>query len=351
MSLTSRLKDQKSEVRKFMNARLPNTRRVMALSRGRMGQRPTRRPEGPVPWPLIGTAVDYRLRFYFPQTGRSGNVENLVCYLGAAKACGAQVACSEDEAVRILVAPPKARAGGLDHGLMLDFFASLKDCLDQAPPMRRLDAEAEDRLLRHCVVMGALDFFYRTQYDAQSVLLVPEPRLTISDLLAVAKQGWLDDLRGLSWDFHDGFPNLREQPAALNPTFDGSAFVDGADADLVTNGCLIDFKTTINPLKDAEWIYQLLGYVLLDWHDEHRIERVALYFARQNFLLEWELTDLLAELTGGPEMTLEILRQDWHDMVTKNALSNVTDFDKEFAKNMGYVMDTGRWKRWQGGTN
>lgn len=38
-------------------------------------------------------------------------------------------------------------------------------------------------------------------------------------------------------------------------------------------------------------------------------------------------------------------------MVTKNALSNVTDFDKEFAKNMGYVMDAGRWKRWQGGTN
>ena len=345
MSLTSELKDPKSRVSAFMRERLPNTRRVMALSRGRMGERPARRPAKPVPWSLIGTALDYRLRFYFPQDGLKGGLENLICYAGAARACGTRVSNAEDDEVRGLIPPPAQLPGRLSYELMLDFFASLAECLRVIPPQRRLDATDEDRLLRHCVVMAALDVFARAGFDARSVLLIPEPRRTVCELLAVAEQEWLDDLRELSWDFEQGFAALWTLPAALNPTFDGSGFVGGADADLISAGCLIEVKTTINPLKDADWIYQLVGYALLDWHDAYHIEKVAVYFARQAYLLEWEVSDLLAELAGSPGVTLGALRADWHDLLARRAFGDGIP-DPRFAAHMGYVMDAGRWRRW-----
>jgi hypothetical protein len=345
MSLTSHLKNPNSTVRKFMRERFPNTRRVMALSRGQMGERPTCRPNGPVPWSLIGTALDYRLRFYFPQTGGKASVEDLICFRGAAKACGGSVSYAEDNTPLELLPPADARTGCLDHGLLINFFASLKDCLKQNPPQQRLDSCAEDELLRHCVIMAALDCFFRSSRNEQSFLLFPKRCQTLAELLAVAERAWLDDLLGLSWDFCDTFPDLWSQPAALNPTFDGSGFVGGADADLIVNGCLIDFKTTIHPLKDNDWIYQLLGYVLLDWHDENMIDHLAVYFARQSYLLKWNVSELLVELTGDVDVTLEGIRQEWYDVVhAQMMLPNETEFDRTFAGHMGYVMQSGRWK-------
>ena len=350
MSLTSELKDPRSRVSAFMRERLPNTRRVMALSRGRMGERATRRPAGPVPWSLIGTSLDYRLRFYFPQAGRKGRLENLVCYAGAALACGGKLCYGEDDEAREILPPDVTLPGRLDHALMLSFFASLAGCLRLNPPQRRLDAGDEDLLLRHCVVMAALDVFVRAGFDPRSVLLNPESRRTVGELLAVAEQVWLDDLRGLSWDFEQGLPDLWGRPAILNPTFDGSGFVGGADADLISDGCLIDVKTTINPLKDADWIYQLIGYALLDWHDEHRIERVAVYFSRQVYILEWEVGELLAELAGNAGMTLGDLRGEWHGLLARRAFGD-GEPDRGFAADMGYVMDAGRWRRRREGDN
>lgn len=352
MSLTSHLKDSNSTVRKFMRERFPNTRRVMALSRGRMGNLPTRSPNGTVPWTLIGTALDYRLRFYFPQTGCKAGVENLICFRGAARACGGSVAYDENDMPLALLPPAEARAGCLDHALLVDFFESLKDCLTRHPPQQRLAPCAEDELLRHCVVMAALDCFFRSGGREPSVLLIPKRCQTVAELLAVAERAWLDDLRGLSSDFCDMFPDLWTQPATLNPTFDGSGFVCGADADLISDGCLIDFKTTIHPLKDAGWIYQILGYVLLDWHDEYKIDHLAVYFARQSYLLKWEVGEMLRELTGDANVTLEGIRQEWYDVVhAQMRLPNETEFDQKFAKDMGYVMIGGRWKRWRGGTD
>lgn len=115
----------------------------------------------------------------------------------------------------------------------------------------------------------------------------------------------------------DKFNFLLSQKACLNPTFDGSGFIEGADTDLVVDGCLIDIKTTINPLKDAQWIYQVLGYVLLDWHDENQIKDVAIYFSRQSFMLKWSLNDLLTELMNEPK-SLSELRELWYELIGAN---------------------------------
>lgn len=347
MSLTSELKNKLSPASQFMRAQFPNTRRVMALSRGRMGSDVhTCRPVGQVPYTLIGTALDYRLRFYFPQVGHRGSVKNLVCYDGAARACGGKIIYNASDKIRYFVPPAEKRLGCLEADILLEFFSNLEVLLSRiAPTQRRLDKADEDTLQRHCIVMAALDVFFRSTREAQnSVLLMPAPKSTPEELLAVAEEAWLDDLRTLSWNFHDKFSPLLSKKACLNPTFDGSGFVGGADADLIVDNCLIDIKTTINPLKDAGWIYQILGYVLLDWHDENHIQEVAIYLSRQCFLLKWSLDDLLLELMGKPG-SLPELRQQWYNAVGAHFFGRDEAQAQEYANNNGYTKINDKWKR------
>lgn len=347
MSLTQELKDPHSQASIFMRQHFPNVRRVMALSRGRMGESvETHRPIVQVPWALIGTAFDYRLRFYFPQVGRRAHIENLVCYSGAAVACGGDLCRNRLGEIEELTPLAGERLGQLATELAIDFFDSLGLLLKQTPPhQRRLAETEEETLLRYCVVMAALDFFFRAGFDSHSILLTPKPKETLAELLCVAEKVWLDDLRTLSWTFYDAFHPLLLRPAVLNPTFDGSTFVGGADADLIVGDCLIDIKTTINPLKDSEWIYQLLGYALLDWHDEYHIREVAVYFSRQRFLLQWPLNDLIAELSGNGVSDVAELRQGWHDAVAQGHFGPTGRArEAELATELGYVKIDGKWK-------
>lgn len=350
MSLTSELKNRNSPASLFMRGHFPNTRRVMSLCRGMMGKDfQTCRPAERVPYPLIGTALDYRLRFYFPRTGRASFIQNLVCYAGAARACGGTIVHTSTGEIQCFTPPTEKRLerfeeNALEANVLLDFFVNLEVLLRRlAPTQRRLEKADEDMLQRYCVVMAALEVFSRIGYDRHSILLAPEPKATLGELLAVAEDAWVHDLRTLSWNFYDKFTPLLFQPSCLNPTFDGSSFVGGADADIVVDGCLIDIKTTINPLKDTDWIYQILGYVLLDWHDENQIQEVAIYLSRQSFLLRWSLDDLLSELMGKPGSLAE-LRQQWHDTVAAPWFGEGAEESQELAEQLGYTKINGKWK-------
>jgi len=82
-----------------------------------------------------------------------------------------------------------------------------------------------------------------------------------------------------------------------NPTFDLSALVGGADADLYLikpNGnTLLDLKTTIRPQITEDMLFQLLGYSFLDLSNEHNFKNVGIYLTRQNLISEWSLSDLV----------------------------------------------------------
>lgn len=79
----------------------------------------------------------------------------------------------------------------------------------------------------------------------------------------------------------------------LNPTFfEGSMDVGGADGDLISGDALIDIKARMKPEVKADDLFQLLGYVLLDYEDMWAIRKVAVYLARQGRYLEWGLDEL-----------------------------------------------------------
>lgn len=200
------------------------------------------------------------------------------------------------------------------------FRNSLNSALRQFRPAgKRLEREQEELLVRYCIVLALFEEIFRAGLHPRSPLIFPSPKTTVTELLAIAEDHWVDDLCALSWAFYDEHSELFSQPTTLNPTFDGSKDVGGADADLIVVGCLIDIKTTINPKLSANWLYQLLGYVLLDYSDRYEIGKVGIYFARQQKLIQWPLESLLKSLAVSEAPPLNELRRQFCDEVQNSS--------------------------------
>jgi hypothetical protein len=79
--------------------------------------------------------------------------------------------------------------------------------------------------------------------------------------------------------------------------FAGSSDIGGADADYILNGLLLDCKATKDPRRlGREEIYQLAGYLLLDYDNRFCIDRVGLYLSRQGGLITWTAEEFLQRL-------------------------------------------------------
>lgn len=104
---------------------------------------------------------------------------------------------------------------------------------------------------------------------------------------------------------------LRRQQSApghcvAGPGFPGQRL--SADADLVIDGLLLDFKSTalVRELSQRT-LWQLLGYLLLDHEDRYRIDSVGLYLTRRGTLVHWSVPDFLT-LLGARRRDLPALR-------------------------------------------
>lgn len=103
--------------------------------------------------------------------------------------------------------------------------------------------------------------------------------------------------------------------AVCGPSFAGSKFVGGADADLIVEKCLYNIKSSINPRKKfIEDLRRLIGYTLLDWDDEFALEQVGFYYARSGVFMKWPLTKLIAECSSRGQATLRSLRKRFRDV-------------------------------------
>ena len=65
---------------------------------------------------------------------------------------------------------------------------------------------------------------------------------------------------------------------------------------------------------DLAHLLQLLGYLLHDADDDHHIDTISLYQARDAHLATWTVDDLLADLAGHP-VHLGGLRTDWATLI------------------------------------
>jgi hypothetical protein len=327
MSLTSHLRDPKSPIGQFITQRFPQTSSITTVTNKRLRDLRTVNPGFPS-WVYshLGMAIDYRIRYSFAITPR----RHLTAWLGAPGLAvkpwesDDDIPFDWDEVPKGIGIPMPSGSNGLaveiaqgpySLKLIISFFDSLDATLQAIQPIgRRLEPVEEGILARYCFVLGLFEEIFRSDRYLDGPLLVPAPRKSVDELLAIPDDAWVDDLRALSYLFYDKYSYLLSLPFILNPTFMGSGDVGGADADLIVNGCLIDIKTTIGPKIDAKHLRQLVGYVLLDYDDARHIDSVGIYMARQGELFTWPLTDFLCQLTGDSTTSVIQLRQEFRSL-------------------------------------
>lgn len=256
----------------------------------------------------IGTAFDYRVRYYFEPRP----AEPMAAHYGAALWCGRCDARLAGAEVRRLEADPLTiglapRWRG-SHKLVREFFTHFDDVVAQLDPVaHRLDDDAEETLARCCLVLALFEQLYRAGASLwfESPLYWLGRKAGLKDLMALPESDQVTDLCALSRAFFEDEGDLLVRTVICNPCFSGSELVNGADADLIVDDCLVELKTAARVASFASWLRQLLGYVLLDFDDVYGIRRVAVYAARMRAHVSLDLVDVVGDRTDGQEIAFE----------------------------------------------
>ncbi|MDA1002991.1 MAG: hypothetical protein O3B31_06540 [Chloroflexi bacterium] len=282
MSLTGLLGEKGSPFRAIFRELLPDTSRFVRDLNRELTSFPLN-TERPSDSGLSGTALDYRLRYYFAVTPPAETVAGR----GAAAFNRKGVAAA-----------------------LTSYFRTADLAIEVAiePVGRLLPDKQEIALCRHCVVLAYCEQFFRS---GRSLLfdVASETGTLPKNLQELVPEDTVADVANVSRRFFEHqYPQLAGRSVVLNPTFDGSRDVGGADADIIAGDSLIEFKSTIRaqPIQGND-IYQLLGYACLDYSDAHHIRRVGFSMLRRDVLKEWDLGALVDELSGG-KTQLPLLR-------------------------------------------
>jgi hypothetical protein len=304
MSLTSGLKSPRTPLRRFLDRE---------LSAGARPLRESFRAQYNAPYILlpppgvgteagtVGTAIDQRLRLAFSAAAPVDEASLIGIQLSGeigGPAASRRMLAVGQELIELL--------GAMVYGLALDV-------RDQ--PLERAQDEEEAlarMLLAAAWYQVACRNLYGFTYTPLFMAAIEEPEVfTLKRLLALTHQDLVDDVVAQVYEAAGGpLAFLRESTTPADcrggPTFTG---VDiAADADLLVDGLLIDFKSTRRPdhlSKQTAW--QLLGYLLLDIEDRHRIDTLGIYLTRSATLVSWPVDDYLA-LLGTRRRNLPELR-------------------------------------------
>ena len=290
MSLTSHLESSPlTPIGQFFRDHFFNTRGIVASANKYFSNFPTILPEHQ-DYGTVGTAIDYRIRYYFDVTPS----DKFVAYTGLSM---------------LMPVIPHA-SDSLDTNHL--FFSQLDAFIAKIQPAKRkLELEAEHDLARYCYILALFEQVFRSSAWENSPLLQPKPIQSIDELLAIPNESIIADISALSLLFYKTFADRLDHPAVLNPTFEGSRTVGGADADFIMEDCLIEIKTSIHPKICADWLRQLLGYVILDYHDFYHIRNIGFYMARQGAFISWPIDTILASVTGNTSHQIDYYRQDF----------------------------------------
>jgi hypothetical protein len=175
-----------------------------------------------------------------------------------------------------------------------------------------------DLLYRACWGLSLLTEVYRRGPDiAANGPLSLLRRKSAEALLEMAPEAGLEQLVALRRVMESALlPAIGTRAGlwAIGPVFEGSQIMRG-DADLIAGGLLIELKTTAKkPSLGVADLWQILGYVLMDYVDEFALTDAALFSARYGYLAQWSLETLLPQLAGTP-VTLRALRAEFRELL------------------------------------
>ncbi len=228
------------------------------------------------PWATVGTAFDYRVRFYFPER----EFDHRAAHTGATMLVGRW---------RVPLELPSA---------FVELEAHLSD-LRAVEPARRGDDAFERDLAELCFALALYEQFFRSGgHSDDDPLYRLGPLADLGVVVSLAPASALEDLMALANRLVATQGTLLVSSATPNPSFAGSPFLGGADADLIAGGRLLDVKTTVSSTIERLELWQLLGYALCDFDDAFCIEEVGLYYSRHGVQVAWPVDELLSLMSG-----------------------------------------------------
>jgi hypothetical protein len=108
--------------------------------------------------------------------------------------------------------------------------------------------------------------------------------------------GWIDDIKSNNIE--------------VNATFAGSHIVGGADAQMISNGILIDIKTSrLKAPFTKKDLYQQFAYWLLDYDNQWGINEVVWIYPRHQMFLRYQMP----QITALPERSKKLLTSKTND--------------------------------------
>ncbi len=206
----------------------------------------------------IGTAVDYRLRYCFGSYRSYDTV--------AAHGVG-------------MLAGRVAKAGK-------EFLKFHDDLVARINPLAlSLSENAEAALDASCVVMAWFEQIRRTRRLFPEFDVLLKKTRKPGDLLAAVQLEVVRDVGQLAVAFEKDAAHLFKPGPTFNPTFTGGGDVGGADADIIVDKTLIEFKCTasLDAAKLRAAALQMLGYILLDYEGRYDVSQVMVYLPRQRY--------------------------------------------------------------------
>lgn len=313
MPLKRILETPGNPLRPFLKQMFPGMHHALREGRKEIADAKTIVQARELPWALLGTAIDYRVHYYFEPT----ESRKLTAYRGARFA-----ADSYSRAERHV--EPRG-SGQTDEwtspALVEEFFEGVDAVLKQLQPMkRRLPRDEEELLDRYCFILALFEEVYRGGESAlYTTRLLGRPKRSVEELLQLAPPVCVRDLRRLSYAFWEEFHKTIHDytGVVLNPSFEGSPDVGGADGDLILNDALIDIKSSITLNLPIPWLYQVLSYALLDYSDSYGIRNVGFYLARQRRMLTWSLEELTMPLQGRALASVDEIRSQFRDLTLR----------------------------------
>lgn len=297
MSLTSNLKNLESPVYKFLLDWFPDVKALSKETRAKLKNAPLINPPDNAPYGTLGHAFELRVRQLFTNYNSEIAVPtHLEKFLDLCPLGWTLNDLFQDRAIR-------------------HFKAEIKKFDAQA-----MDAEREDRLIRFCFAFAWLEELFRggSNVTTYSPLIKQSPK-SLKALLAMPNSELVEDIRRMVDRFEKQCGDWIQDSVIMNPTFEGSKDVGGADADLIIGNRLVDLKTvkTIKADRFRRWVYQLVGYALLDYRDEYKISELSIYFARHGVRINWPFPGVLSRLSQKPLPPLELIRRKFRNVVVR----------------------------------
>ena len=311
MSLTRHLKNPSSPVRRWFAERLPHTAAVARdanhVLRGSTNQRerrivaPGRAKEPPLPCratnhALAGTALDLLARAVL----RSGALER---------------SAARDGAGRIVVGP------GIPPAMSIERAAVAR--IDVMRPWEPAFPEVGWRELAElCLLLGRFEQARRSREAVQfAVERVREAPPTLAGYTgALVDADAMEDVATAAPAIAADHADLRKvERLEFGPPFGLSRELGGADADVIADDLLLDFKaTSTTRIAGRSELWQLVGYALADLDDEYGVRSVGISALRWRRRWTVPLGELLERLAGRP-VSLEEARRAFASMVRESS--------------------------------